>query len=49
MNDRFASMQLFVRVARSGSFSAAAQEMGMTQPTASRIVAVLEKQVGRRC
>jgi DNA-binding transcriptional LysR family regulator len=46
MNDRFTSMQLFVRVARSGSFSAAAREMGMTQPTASRIVATLEKQVG---
>jgi DNA-binding transcriptional LysR family regulator len=46
MNDRFASMQLFVRVARSGSFSVAAREMGMTQPTASRIVAALEKQVG---
>jgi DNA-binding transcriptional LysR family regulator len=46
MNDRFASMQVFVRVARSGSFSAAAHEMGMTQPTASRIVAALEKHVG---
>lgn len=46
MNDRFISMQLFVRVARSGSFSGAAREMGMTQPTASRIVAALEKQVG---
>jgi DNA-binding transcriptional LysR family regulator len=46
MNDRFTSMQLFVRVARSGSFSVAAREMGMTQPTASRIVAALEKQVG---
>ncbi len=46
MNDRFISMQLFVRVARSGSFSAAAREMGVTQPTASRIVAALEKQVG---
>ncbi len=39
-------MQLFVRVARSGSFSAAAREMGVTQPTASRIVAALERQVG---
>ena len=39
-------MQLFVRVARSGSFSAAARDMSMTQPTASRIVAALEKQVG---
>ncbi len=46
MNDRFTSMRLFVRVARSGSFSAAAREMGMAQPTASRIVAALEKQVG---
>jgi DNA-binding transcriptional LysR family regulator len=46
MNDRFASMRLFVRVARSGSFSAAARKMGMAQPTASRIVAALEKQVG---
>ena len=39
-------MQLFVRVARSGSFSAAAREMGLTQPTASRIVGALEKQIG---
>jgi DNA-binding transcriptional LysR family regulator len=46
MNDRFTSMHLFVRVARSGSFSVAAREMGMTQPTASRIVAALEQQVG---
>jgi DNA-binding transcriptional LysR family regulator len=46
MNDRFTSMQLFRRVARGGSFSVAAREMGMTQPTASRIVATLEKQVG---
>src|ERR1700761_5205738 len=46
MNDRFTSMQLFVRVARSGGFSVAAREMGMTQPTASRMVAALEKQVG---
>src|ERR1700743_766468 len=46
MNDRFTSIQLFMRVARSGSFSVAAREMAMTQPTASRIVAALEKQVG---
>src|ERR1700748_1613987 len=46
MNDSFTSMQLFVRVARSGSFSAAAREMAMTQPTASRIVAARERQVG---
>lgn len=46
MNDRFASMQLFVRVARSGSFTAAARETGMTQPTVSRIIAAFEKQIG---
>lgn len=46
MNDRFYSLQLFVRVARMGSFSIAGREMGISQPTASRIVAALEKQVG---
>ena len=46
MNDRFFSLQLFARVARSGSFSIAGREMGLSQPTASRIVAALEKQVG---
>ncbi|SOE98960.1 DNA-binding transcriptional regulator, LysR family [Burkholderia sp. OK233] len=46
MNDRIFSLQLFVRVARSGSFSIAGRELGISQPTASRIVAALEKQVG---
>ena len=46
MNDRFFSLQLFARVARSESFSVAGREMGLSQPTASRIVAALEKQVG---
>src|ERR1700745_1905639 len=46
MNDRFFSLQLFARVARSGSFFVAGREMGVSQPTASRIVAALEKQVG---
>jgi DNA-binding transcriptional LysR family regulator len=46
MNDRFLSLQLFARVARAGSFSVAGREMGISQPTASRIVAALEKQVG---
>ncbi len=46
MNDRFFSLQLFARVARSGSFSVAGREMGISQPTASRIVAALEKQIG---
>ncbi len=46
MNDRFFSLELFVRVARVGSFSVAGREMGISQPTASRIVAALEKKVG---
>ena len=46
MNDRFLSLQLFARVARTGSFSIAGREMAMSQPTASRIVATLEKKVG---
>jgi DNA-binding transcriptional LysR family regulator len=45
-NDRFVSSQLFARVARSGSFSVAGREMGVSQPSASRIVAALEKQIG---
>ena len=46
MNDRFLSLQLFIRVARTGGFSIAGREMGVSQPTASRIVAALEKKVG---
>jgi DNA-binding transcriptional LysR family regulator len=46
MNDRFYSLMLFARVARTGSFSLAGRELGISQPTASRIVAALEKQVG---
>lgn len=46
MNDRFLALQLFVRVARAGSFSAVAREAGYSQPSVSRIVGELEKQVG---
>lgn len=46
MNDRFFSLQLFARVARTGSFSVAGREMGISQPTASRVVAALEQTVG---
>jgi len=48
MNDRFVSLQLFVRVARAGGFAVAAREMGISQPTASRMVAALEQKVGVR-
>src|ERR1700739_145325 len=46
MNDRFESLKLFVRVARTGSFSVAGRELGITQPTASRTLAALGKKVG---
>jgi DNA-binding transcriptional LysR family regulator len=46
MNDRFLALQIFVRVARSGSFSAVARETGYSQPSVSRIVSELEMQVG---
>jgi len=46
MNDRLYALSLFARVARTGSFSAAGREVGISQPTVSRIMAALEKQVG---
>jgi DNA-binding transcriptional LysR family regulator len=46
MNDRFLALELFVRVARSGSFSVVARETGYSQPSVSRIVHHLEKRVG---
>ena len=46
MSDRLSALRLFVRVARTGNFSRAARELGLSQPSASRIVAALEKEVG---
>ena len=46
MGDRLSALRLFVRVAHAGSFSRAARELGLSQPSASRIVATLEKEVG---
>lgn len=42
------SLKVFVRVARLGSFSAAARECGLSQPQASRLVADLEESLGAR-
>ena len=39
-------MKLFTRVARLGSFSAAARELGLSQPHASRIISELEAELG---
>jgi DNA-binding transcriptional LysR family regulator len=46
MTDRFQALRLFARVAHTGSFSAAGRELGLSQPSASRIVAELEKELG---
>ena len=46
MNDQLHALRLFARVARTGSFSRAAKELQLTQPTASRIVALLERELG---
>jgi DNA-binding transcriptional LysR family regulator len=41
--DRFAAMATFVRVAELGSLSAAARELGLTQPAVSQQIAGLER------
>ena len=46
MADRMSSLRVFIRVARSGSFSRAARELGISQPSASRTIALLEKDIG---
>ncbi len=46
MSDRLFSLRLFVRIARTGSFSTAGRELGVSQPSASRIIATLEHEVG---
>ncbi|WP_191970115.1 LysR family transcriptional regulator [Methylobacterium planeticum] len=46
MSDRFQALRLFVEIARTGSFSKGARAMKLSQPTASRIIALLEEQLG---
>lgn len=46
--DRFADLQLFLRVARLGSLRAAAQELGLTPPAVSKRLAALEARLGVR-
>ena len=46
MNDHLAALRLFTRVAHKGSFSAAARELNLPQPSASRIIASLEREIG---
>ena len=46
MNDRLMQLALFVRTVESGSFSKAAREFGLTQPSVSRSIAALEQRLG---
>ena len=46
MTDRFYALKLFARVARTGNFSRAAKEAGLSQPSASRLIRQLEEQIG---
>lgn len=46
--NRITGIELFVRVVETGSFSKAASELGITQPTATKHVAALEGRLGAR-
>jgi len=46
MSDRVSSLRLFTRVARSGSFTTAGKEVGLSQPSVSRIISKLEDDLG---
>jgi DNA-binding transcriptional LysR family regulator len=46
MTDRLLALRILMRTARSGSFSRAGRELGLSQPSVSRILAQLEKEVG---
>lgn len=46
MNDRLTALKLFARAARVGNFSSAGRELGLSQPSASRLIAALEAEVG---
>nr|WP_322053077.1 LysR family transcriptional regulator [Paraburkholderia bannensis] len=46
--DRFATMEAFVRIIETGSFSAAARQLRVGQPAISKAVAQLEERLGTR-
>jgi DNA-binding transcriptional LysR family regulator len=46
--DRVTAVQLYIRVVETGSFSKAAAEMGLAQPTATKAVAAIEARLGAR-
>lgn len=46
--DSVTGLRLFIRVVETGSFSRASTDLGITQPTATKHVAALEKRLGAR-
>ena len=46
--DRITGVQLFARIVETGSFSKASSDLGITQPTATKHVAMLEQRLGAR-
>lgn len=46
--DRVTAVALFARIVETGSFSKAAAEFGITQPTATKAVAAMEQRLGAR-
>jgi DNA-binding transcriptional LysR family regulator len=46
MNDRIAGIKVFIRVARAGNVSRAAEQLGISQPSASRLLSALERELG---
>ena len=46
MSDRLQELAVFVRAAESGNFSRAARELGLSQPSVSRIIGELEARLG---
>jgi DNA-binding transcriptional LysR family regulator len=46
--DRFTALQLFVRVVETGGFQRAAVDLGLTQPTVTKHVWAIERELGVR-
>jgi DNA-binding transcriptional LysR family regulator len=46
MNDRLLVLKLFVRLAHTGSFSQAGKDLKLSQPSASRLIAAFEREIG---
>src|ERR1700748_584690 len=46
MTDSLVALKLFGRIARTGSFSQAGRELGIPQPSTSRLIVALEKSIG---